>query len=353
MSESDIIFNERDRRCTAVQFMLFTDPSYDNRTIASTLKMQIRTVQRFRAQLNTSDDPLEVVERKPKAEDTARETRTKELIKKVQAIIDETPQRSIRQIARDLGVSNTTVNACVKEDLKCKSYRRQTSQILTEKTKILRLIKSDRLLNKLKHPKKPNMLWFFSDEKNFCQDQVYNSQNHRWIATNNRDVPRVIKTKFPAMDMVFGVVSREDHIMPPHIFEVGSKVNTNVYLDMLKSVVIPWCNQVPGGRPWVWQQDSAPAHMFKETKAWLQKVYYDFVPFSHWPRSSPDLIPLDYIVWSYVENINMTSHNIKASLIAAIRRVFAELPPALVEKACCQFRIRIEAVIEAEGGYIE
>ena len=41
------------------------------------------------------------------------------------------------------------------------------------------------------------------------------------------------------------------------------------------------------------------------------------------------------------------------TLIAAIRRVFAELLPALVEKACSQFRIRIEAVIEAEGGYIE
>ena len=36
-----------------------------------------------------------------------------------------------------------------------------------------------------------------------------------------------------------------------------------------------------------------------------------------------------------------------------IRRVFAELPPALVKKACSQFRIRIEAVIESEGGYIE
>ena len=56
--------------------------------------------------------------------------------------------------------------------------------------------------------------------------------------------------------MVFGVVSNEDHIMPPHIFKVGSKVNTKVYLDVLKSVVIPWCNQVAGGRPWVWQQDS-------------------------------------------------------------------------------------------------
>ena len=92
MSESDTMFNERDRRCAAVQ-MLFTDPSYDNRTIASTLKMQIRTVQRLMAQLNASDDPLKVVERKPKAEDTTRKTRTKEFIEKVQGIIDETPQR--------------------------------------------------------------------------------------------------------------------------------------------------------------------------------------------------------------------------------------------------------------------
>ena len=191
MSESDTMFNERDRRCAEVQFMRSTDPSYDNRTIASTLKMQI------------------------------------------------------------------------------------------------------------------------------------------WIGTNNRDVPRVMKTKFPATVMVFGV-----------------------YLDVLKSVVIPWCNQVAGGRPWVWHQDSAPAHKSKETQAWLQKECYDLVPFSHW--SSPELNPLDYFVRSYVENItNMTSHNTKASLIAAIRRVFAELPLALVEKACSQFRIRIEAVIEAEGGYIE
>ena len=70
--------------------------------------------------------------------------------------------------------------------------------------------------------------------------------------------------------------------------------------------------------------------------------------------SSPNLNPLDYFVWSYVENItNITFHNTKASLIASICRVFAKLPSALVEKAFSQFRIRIEAVIEAEGGYIE
>ena len=171
-----------------------------------------------------------------------------------------------------------------------------------------------------------------------------------WFATDNKDMPWMIKTQLPATVKVFGVVSSEGHIMPPYIFEVGLKVNTKVYLNVLKSVVIPWCNQVAGCRTWVWQQDSVPVHKSKETQAWLQKECYDFVPFSHWSPtltgpllslapSFPDLNLLDYFVWSYVENIpNMTTHNTKASL---------------VEKACSQFRIRIEAGIEAEGGYIE
>ena len=193
MSESDTMFNVRDRKFAAVQLMLSTDPSYDNRTIASTLKMQI------------------------------------------------------------------------------------------------------------------------------------------WIATNNRDLPRVMKTKFPATVMVFGVVSSEGHIMTPHIFKVGLKVNTKVYLDVLKSVVIPWCNQVadPGCGSRTQRRPANP----KRPRLGFRRSATRFVPFSHWPSSSPDLNPLDYFVWSYVENItNMTSHNTKASLIATIHRVLAELLHALVEK---------------------
>ena len=82
-------------------------------------------------------------------------------------------------------------------------------------------------------------------------------QHSRWIATNNRDVHRVMKTKFPATVMVFGVVSSDGHIMSPHTrCQDGLKVNTKVYLDVLKSVVISYCNQVAGSRPWVRQQDS-------------------------------------------------------------------------------------------------
>ena len=115
------------------------------------------------------------------------------------------------------------------------------------------------------------------------QEHCQHPQNAN-LATKNRDVSRVMKITFPATVMVFGVVSSEGHIMPPHIYEVGLKVNTKMYLNMLKSVVISWCNQMAGGRPWVWQQDSAPAHKSKETQAWLQKECY---PSLTGPTSAP------------------------------------------------------------------
>ena len=109
----------------------------------------------------------------------------------------------------------------------------------------------------------------------------------------------------------FGGGGAEGHTMPTHIFEVGLKVNTKVYLDVLKSVVILWCNQVVAGLgvgPQV-QRDPGLASGVLRLCTLLSLAFL-------FPRPEP----ADYFVWSYVENItNMTSHNTKASLIAAIR----------------------------------
>ena len=150
-----------------------------------------------------------------------------------------------------------------------------------------------------------------------------------WIATNNKDVPRMMKTEFPATVMVFGVVSSEGHIMPPYIFEVGLKVNTEVYLDVLKSVVIPWCNQVASGRPWVWQQDSVAAHKFKRPRLGFRRSATTLYPFLTGPLlSRPEPAGLLHLVIRR-EHLQHDPHNTKANLIAAIRRVFAELSTAL------------------------
>ena len=83
-----------------------------------------------------------------------------------------------------------------------------------------------------------------------------------WITTNNRGrAPGWWKQSFRLRLWSLVWFQVRGHIMPTsHLRRSAWKSTPKVYLDVLKSVVIPWCNQV--GRwqdPWVWQQDSAPA----------------------------------------------------------------------------------------------
>ena len=86
----------------------------------------------------------------------------------MQAIVDDNPGRSNSSIARELDVNERTVRRCVYEDIRYKSYAMRTRQLLRETAKQKREYRGIKLLNKLKHPLEPDMLWFFSDEKNFC-----------------------------------------------------------------------------------------------------------------------------------------------------------------------------------------
>lgn len=82
--------------------------------------------------------------------------------------------------------------------------------------------KSKKLLNIWKHPLEKDLLCFFSDKKNFCQNQTHNSQNNSWLAVCPKDVPRVMQTKFTATVMVSGVACSEDQVMPPVLLSAGA-----------------------------------------------------------------------------------------------------------------------------------
>ncbi len=58
-------------------------------------------------------------------------------------------------------------------------------------------------------------------------------------------------TKFPANVMVLSVVSNEGDVMPPHIFPKGLRVNTDEYLNVIKTVVKPWMDQIAGNRHYI------------------------------------------------------------------------------------------------------
>ena len=111
---------------------------------------------------------------------------------------------------------------------------------------------------------------------------------------------------------------------------------------------------VAGDRPWVWQQDSAPCHVSNRSLQWLKEHTHDLVSKDAWPPSSPGLNPMDYFFWGALEaRIDRAAHSTKASFINSIKEEATRLEKGIVEAACSCFRGRVEAVIGAEGGYIE
>jgi hypothetical protein len=138
-----------------------------------------------------------------------------DLVERVQELINEDPGQSMRKLAEDLEVSEYLIRKIVKEDIHYKLYSLLRDQFMTEATKKTRYKKATALVNRLKHPPAPDILIFFSDEKNFTQDQKVNSRNNRWLCDDPSDVPIVMRTKFLATVMVLGVVSNKGDVMPP------------------------------------------------------------------------------------------------------------------------------------------
>ena len=182
------------------------------------------------------------------------------------------------------------------------------------------------------------MLWFYSDEKNFDQDQKINRQNDRWLCADSSDVPHVMYPKFPATVMVLGVVSNEGHVMPSHFFPQGLRMNAAAYIEVLEAVVKPWIDSMHGERLYVFQ-DSASSHKAMTMQDWMSENLHDHITPNMWSPSSPDLNPLDYYVWGVVKReTNKHPHNTLDSLRAAITRVMTYMDEDHLIRACKRFR---------------
>ncbi|XP_019886946.2 uncharacterized protein LOC109610920 [Ooceraea biroi] len=237
-----------------------------------------------------------------------KSTRTPEIIRRAQDMILEDPGTSLRKLASVLGVSETIVRRISKEDLKYTSYVLKIRQMLSEAAKLKRFARCNLLLCSLKH-EAAGRIRFFSDEKIFTVDAKVNRRNDRWLAHNPEDIPVVGKTKFPANIHVLSVVSSEGDIMPPHFFQKRETVTKEVYLKVLRTVVKPWMETVASGRPYIFQQDGAPAHTSHLIQNWLSDNVDMFWSKDFWSPNSPDLNPLDYYVWGVVErHTNKSRH---------------------------------------------
>ena len=163
-------------------------------------------------------------------------------------------------------MSEFLITPVVFEDICYFSYQKRNGQFLSLATKDKRKGCTRKLLITLKYPFQPNMLCFFSDEKNFCQDQIVNSQDNCRIALSPQNVLTLMKTKHPVHIMVLGVFIIDSDVMPPfspHIVPESTQRATSS----------AWIKRVEAGRLYFWQQDTEPCHTSRKTQPKLRTFF--------------------------------------------------------------------------------
>ncbi|KAI6653150.1 Transposase [Oopsacas minuta] len=100
------------------------------------------------------------------------------------------------------------------------------------------------------------------------------------------------------------------------------------------------------GQPFVFQQDGAPDHTTNTTQDWMKHNTPNFIHKDVWPPYSPDLNPMDYSVWSILENKACSvSHNTVSSLKISLCREWEKIPQETLRAAVEGFPNRLRAVI--------
>ncbi|XP_076044989.1 uncharacterized protein LOC143027560 [Oratosquilla oratoria] len=103
------------------------------------------------------------------------------------------PKRSIRKLAKDMNVSNTSMRTIVRKDLRLSPYKMRKRQFLTPLQKQKRLERAQILLRELKTDTAAQEI-IFSDEKLFTIEAQFNNQNDRVYAKSLADIKDSVRT---------------------------------------------------------------------------------------------------------------------------------------------------------------
>ena len=102
------------------------------------------------------------------------------------------------------------------------------------------------------------------------------------------------------------------------------------------------------------QQDGATAHTAKMVQEWCKEHFKAFWPKDIWPPSSPDLNPMDFGIWSILEQkACKVSHSSVEVLKQKLTESWDEIDFETVRATCVQVSECLRRVIRAKGGYIE
>jgi len=188
-----------------------------------------------------------------------------ETVNRIREAYQRSPCKSTTRASLELGVAKSTVWRILRKRLKCKSYRLQLYQDLSENDKDVRLNFCIEIQERFAVDGFADSL-IFSDEATFHLSgkvnrhivRIWETENPRVVIENVRDSPKV---------NVFCAISNEK-LYGPFFFEEPT-INGMICLHMLQNWLIPQLNE--DSNDYIFQQDGFPANYHKDLRGYLNR----------------------------------------------------------------------------------
>jgi transposase len=190
-----------------------------------------------------------------------------------------------------------------------------------------------------------NVIW--TDES-----RVASHPNNRKIKlwTNTAEVKYQIKMHSGGNSVMFwGCFSK--HGTGPLVSLLGT-MDGPEYIKVLEENLLPELELGQRFIPSTWRmmQDNAPCHTSKLVKGFLRRKHVDFID---WPPYSPDLNPIENI-WHWMKHVLESEYpvcNSAEEIESRFFEIWQRITPEMCANYCEHYERRLEAVIEAKGGY--
>lgn len=220
-----------------------------------------------------------------------------EKVADIQQSIRQSPTKSIRSRASELGMTKSTLHNAMKKDLNFKAFRPTSVQFLSPEDKLNRVDACRKILESVPS-KRDRDCTFFSDE---CA--IYADGKRRFSFFWSKENPHYFDQikQYPPQIMIWCAVSAS-HLIGP--FVCNGRITAASYCEMLETKFIPALRKTRIRKPF-FQQDGAPGHTALVTREFLNRTFPDhwigkFGPVP-WPPRSPDLTTPDNAVWGILK----------------------------------------------------
>ena len=209
-------------------------------------------------------------------------------------------------------------------------------------------------------------LHVFNDEKLFNIAAPTNSQNDRFYVRPGTRKKNVNKNRFLRTRLTFS---------KSVMLSVGISKLSSALICILSSQVSKWMGhtiattflprsyyQTCTGWPrtnFLYSNRTAPwliehATIKKCRVAFLERETPDFIPPTMWPPNSPDLNPVDYSIWSVLqEKVYHSRITDLEELKTRLIDEWAQLDQLIVDAAIGQWRRRLHSCVRARGAHFE